>query len=206
MYRSEMRRTSGFGTAGKVRTITRSSSAKAVPILEWPALPSDRMVSWRELEERAPEVARPGRELIDRFGFGLLGTIRRDGTPRISPVETHIVGDELMLVMIAGTWKARDVVRDPRVVLNSPVLDPADPVAELKVRGRVVSVGQEQQEGTAEAIERKSGWRPRTDWHFFRLELDDAAHIAWDAGNMTMHRWTPDRGVERVERPLAVLS
>src|SRR5712691_11760914 len=98
------------------------------------------MPCWADFEAAAPKVAANARELIGRHRLVLAGTIRRDGTPRISPVEAHLVRGELMLVMIRGTLKARDVLRDPRLVLNSPVTDPANPDAELKLRGRVVAV------------------------------------------------------------------
>jgi hypothetical protein len=59
--------------------------------------------------------------LTERSGFVIAGTIRVDGTPRISPVAAHLVSSDLMLVMIPGTHKARDVLRDHRIVLQSPV-------------------------------------------------------------------------------------
>ena len=162
--------------------------------------------SWADLEAAAPEVAAPGRALLERHRFVLAGTIRRDGTPRISPVEAHLVRGELMLVMIAGTLKARDVLRDPRLVLNSPVIDPGDPVEEFKLRGRALETDDAtQRQATAEAIEAASGWRPKLEWHFFAIDVEDAAHIAWQAGVMDMRRWSRGGGVERVKRPVAVL-
>jgi hypothetical protein len=47
--------------------------------------------SWAHFESAAPEVAAAGREQIERFHYVYAGTIRKDGTPRISPVEAHIV-------------------------------------------------------------------------------------------------------------------
>ena len=165
------------------------------------------MARWAELEAAAPGIALPARALIERHRFMLAGTIRRDGTPRISPVETHIVRGHLMVVMIAGTLKARDVARDPRIVLNAPVVDPSAPVEELKLRGRAVPVGDpEQREATSAAIEAASGWRPKPEWHFLSIELEDAAYIAWNAGVMEMTRWTPEAGVQRTTRPVAVLE
>jgi Pyridoxamine 5'-phosphate oxidase len=55
--------------------------------------------------------------VIERFGFVYLGTVRRDGAPRISPVEAHIVDGHLMLVMVAVSQTLRDLARDPRVNL-----------------------------------------------------------------------------------------
>ena len=41
-------------------------------------------MSWQALETDAPELAREGRARFEATGVALLGTIRVDGTPRIS--------------------------------------------------------------------------------------------------------------------------
>jgi hypothetical protein len=161
-----------------------------------------KVFRWADFETAAPEPAARGRELIDQFGYVLLGTIRRDGTPRISPVEARVVEGQLMLVMIRGTHKARDVLRDPRLVLNTPITDPADPGSEFKLRGRAVAVDDRGlMEAAADATEVASGWRPPTDWHFFAIEVEDAALMDWDRGELTMTRWSRERGLERLTRP-----
>ena len=112
-----------------------------------------------------------------------------------------------MLVMITGTLKARDLRRDSRLVLNSPVLDPADPGVEFKLRGRAVDTEDEElREATANAIEATSGWRPQDHWHFFSIEIQEAAHIAWEGGVMDMTRWSRGAGIQRDRRPVAVLG
>jgi hypothetical protein len=162
---------------------------------------------WADFEGAAPELAAQGRELIDRFGFVLMGTLRRDGAPRISPVEARVVQGHLMLVMIPGTHKARDLLRDSRLVLNTPVFDPADPGFELKLRGRAVAVEDRGQlEATAEATEAASGWRPPSDWHFFSVDVEDVALMEWDRGALAMTRWVAERGLERTTRPAPVLD
>lgn len=162
---------------------------------------------WAEFERVAPDLALQVRELIDRSGFVLVGTIRRDGTPRISPVEARVVQGHLMLVMIRGTHKARDVLRDSRLVLNTPVFDPADPGRELKLRGRAVAVDDRGLlDATANATEAASGWRPPADWHFFSVEIEDVALMEWDRGALAMTRWTAERGLERTTRPAPVLD
>jgi hypothetical protein len=160
------------------------------------------VLGWSEFAAACPEVAGPVRELIERYGFVFAGTIRRDGTPRISPVEAHIVRDELMLVMIAGTLKARDLLRDPRVVLNAPIVDPADPGSEFKLRGHAIAVDDPNlRAATADAIKSTSGWRPPASWHYFAVRVDDVAHMAWEAGALDMLHWRLGRGTRRVRRP-----
>jgi hypothetical protein len=161
----------------------------------------NRSVNWAELETAAPEVTTPARGLLERWGFVLAGTIRRDGTPRISPIEVHFVGDELVLVMIRGTHKARDVLRDPRIVLNAPVTDAARPGEELKLRGRAVELHDAHARAAVhDAVEARSGWRPRDDWHVFAIDLDDVAHMRWEGSELTMTRWTRAGGVETTRR------
>jgi hypothetical protein len=99
----------------------------------------DRL-TWREFAITAPAVAAPAQDLLRRYGFVFLGTIRSDGTPRISAVETHLVQQHLMLVMVADTQKARDIQRDPRLVVQTPVTDPHDPGEEFKLRGVALTV------------------------------------------------------------------
>ena len=165
------------------------------------------MIPWADFEAVAPVLAAQGRELIERFRFVLVGTIRSDGTPRISPVEARIVRGHLMLVMIPDTLKARDLVRDPRILVNSPIIHPDDPNAEFKLRGRVVEMrDRAQREATADAIETTSGWRPPEGWHFFSLDIAEAAFLAWQNGVLDLTRWNRDRGLDSLRRLTAVLD
>ena len=165
------------------------------------------MFPWADFETAAPMLAAQGRELIERFRFVLVGTIRSDGTPRISPVEAHIVSGHLMLVMIPDTLKARDLLRDPRILVNSHIIHPDDPNTEFKLRGRVVEIQDRAlREETADAIEATSGWRPPENWHFFSLDIEDAAFLSWQGGVLDLTRWNGDRGLDSVRKPTAVLD
>ena len=155
---------------------------------------------WADFEAAAPALATQTRTLIERFGFVLLGTIRRDGTPRISPIEAHLVNGRLMLVMIAGSRKAGDVSRDPRIVLQSPVTEPGDPGTELKLRRRAAEVDQAQRAATAAAIEAASGWRPRPSWRFLSIEVQSVAVLEWIEGEMVLTCWDRLRGLRAPER------
>jgi hypothetical protein len=167
----------------------------------------DAMYHWANFEAAAALLAAQGRELIERFRFVLVGTIRRDGTPRISPVEAHIVRGHMMLVMIPGTLKARDLLHDPRVLLNSPITHPGDPNMEFKLRGRVIEIrDQALRLATADAIEAASGRRPPDGWHFFSIDIEDAAFLEWQGGEMHLTRWNRDRGLDHLSQPTAVLD
>ncbi|HLY32736.1 MAG TPA: pyridoxamine 5'-phosphate oxidase family protein [Ktedonobacterales bacterium] len=165
------------------------------------------MFSWADFEAAAPTLAAQGRELIEHLRFVLVGTIRRDGTPRISPVEARLVRGHLMLVMIPETLKASDLARDPRILINSPITHPDDPNREFKLRGRVVEIEDtELRKAMADALEATSGWRPLDSWRFFALDIQEAAFLAWQNGILDLMRWNRDRGLNQVRRPVAALD
>lgn len=157
---------------------------------------------WASFAQEAADVAADVRAMIEGFRFAMIGTIRRDGTPRISAVETHFVDDDLMLVMIPRTRKAADVRRDNRVVLQSPITTPGDPGAEFKVRGRALVVEDHAPRiAAADVIESYSGWRPQPSWLFLSVMVADVTHIIWRAdGTATLTRWTMTSGSSKKVR------
>jgi hypothetical protein len=143
------------------------------------------MSTWAEFEQAAPELAAGARDRIEEHGFMLLGTIRRDGTPRISPVEVRIVSGELALCLLPGSTKARDVGRDSRVRLHSPVLSSDDPNSELKLRGRLL------ERTEPSFVEVAALWTPPPELAVYVLGFDSVALVEWSKGEMTVERW-PD--------------
>jgi len=66
--------------------------------------------------------------------------VRRDGTARISAVEVRLVKGHLAMSFIHGSTKERDVRRDPRILLHTPMLNADDPNDEFELRGRAVAI------------------------------------------------------------------
>jgi len=92
---------------------------------------------WAAFAASAPEIARAGRALFERSGSGrgLLATVRADAPPRINPVSLRIVDGRLLVFVIAGSAKDRDLLDDGRYALHAQ-WDPAVP-HEFLVRGHV---------------------------------------------------------------------
>jgi hypothetical protein len=155
-------------------------------------------VRWAEFAAQAESLAAEIADLVEQYRFALIGTIRLDGTPRISPVETHLVHGDLMLVMIPRTRKAADIQRDDRVTLQSPIVDAGNPGAEYKLRGRALMVEDtDLREAAADVVESHSGWRPRPEWIFVAILLHEATYTLWKPdGTALMTRWTLTDGVE----------
>ena len=153
---------------------------------------------WAEFAAAAPELAQLGEKRLRSRELCLVGTLRRNGWPRISPVEPEFVGDELMLGMMWQSPKARDLVRDPRIVVHSTLNDRHDLSGDFKLYGRAVAVDDEpRRTAYRAAVRARIDWEPEGPYHVFAVDIDSAAFVtfaqprfglAWEAGN-DLRRW-----------------
>ena len=129
---------------------------------------------WDEFATAQPELAAAGAAQFARTGLALVGTLRRDGWPRISPVEPFIVDGQLYLGMMWRSVKALDLLRDPRCVVHSTVADRHGSDGEFKVYGRAVEVADLSERGRfADAVFAAIGFRPEEpEFHCFAVEID----------------------------------
>jgi len=129
----------------------------------------------------------------------LVGTLRKDGWPRISPVEAFIVDGELLLGMMWQSRKARDLLRDDRLVVHSVVADRMGTDGDFKLYGRAVDVTDADLRGRfADAVEAKIQWRRMEPFHLFRIEVASAAFVIFGEDRFGL-RWDPRRGLVRWE-------
>jgi len=81
----------------------------------------------------------------------MLGTLRRDGSPRISPVEPYLIEGQLLVGAMAWSTKVADLRRDPRYVLHSAMVDPDSGEGEFKLYGSAVEAAANLRDATADA-------------------------------------------------------
>ena len=93
------------------------------------------VVTWAEFARLRPDLADAGRGLLYFFGpgLGLIGTVRRDGGPRMHPFCPTLAGEGLY-AFIAPSPKLNDLLRDGRFALHSNPLPDNDD--SFFVRGR----------------------------------------------------------------------
>lgn len=91
------------------------------------------MSTYAEFEAAAPTIAVPIREKLEATGLTFLATVRKDGSPRISPVEVQFLDGNLYFGSMPGAQKARDLDRDPRCALITPLADKKDVGGEGKL-------------------------------------------------------------------------
>ena len=150
--------------------------------------------TWGQFSEKDRELAAIGEAQFGRTGLALVGTLRRDGWPRISPVEPFIVDGQLYLGMMWRSRKALDLRRDSRCVVNSTVSDRLGTEGEFKVYGRAVEVTDlEERSRFADAVFAAIGYRPEEpEFHCFavaietvsytQLKDDQHVHRVWKSG------------------------
>jgi hypothetical protein len=93
------------------------------------------MARWSEVEAQAPELAARAREFFDAHKHKTIATLRRDGSPRISGIESEFVDGELRFGSMSKGVKALDLLRDPRFALHSASDEPTVWKGDAKVAG-----------------------------------------------------------------------
>jgi hypothetical protein len=131
----------------------------------------------------------------------LLGTIRADGWPRISPCEAYVVDGDLMLGMMWQSKKALDLVRDARITIATPQSDREPVHADLKLYGAVVDIPDpERRQAYSDALHAAIGWRPPEPYHLFAADIHHAGFISFGKAPRLL-RWSPETGIEVLVHP-----
>ncbi len=149
------------------------------------------MAGWQEVVAADAELAADVRRCFAIRKHATLATLRRDGSPRISGTEVEFADDgEIYLGMMAGSLKALDLRRDPRLALHCPTedapeSDPSSWIGDAKIAGRAVDVSDP---GASDGS------------HRFRIDVGEVVHTGVDGDHLVIRSWHPGRGVERRER------
>lgn len=150
------------------------------------------MPSWGEFAAAEPDFAGRVRGLFTAQRHMTLATLRRDGSPRISGIEVSFSPEHLRLGMMPGSRKALDLLRDPRLALHSPAVDPppGDPGSwegDAKISGRAVQ---------------EVGEDPPDASHRFTIDIADVVltKVGTPADHLLIQWWTWGAGMRTRRR------
>ena len=136
------------------------------------------MANWAAFEASAPELAANGRRLLHQgeTGAAYLGTIRKDGGPRLHPIFPILSEGELYAFIVNLGWKYRDLVRDGRYALHSfPTPQGGE---EFYLTGRaepVIDPGRR-----AGVVAATAGRQGNADFEaLFAFDIERALHTRW---------------------------
>jgi hypothetical protein len=158
------------------------------------------MASFSELEREEPDFAARVKTAFDAHVHKILATLRKDGAPRVSGIETRFADGELWLAGMTESVKFVDLRRDPRMALHSGSDDPDTFSADAKVSGRAVEITDRSElarfngeTGVPEAA---------PSFELFRIDLEQAVLTALsDAKDaLVITSWRPGKGLSETRR------
>jgi len=128
------------------------------------------MATWEEFAAEVPEIAAAGWGLLSHpgFGFGYLATVRRDGGPRLHPIDPVLAAGHLTAFIVPSP-KLEDLRRDGRYALHSSGAENVDD--EFCVTGGATVV---RDEGLREAALAACHFTPGDDHVLVDLGIDSA--------------------------------
>ena len=151
------------------------------------------MATWDEFTCLAPRIADIFvRRQAATGQLCMLGTLRPDGFPRISPMEPRIFERRLCIMGMPGTAKFADLLRDPRFTLHTATVDTNVSDGDAKVWGTVEDVHDPAlHERFAQALFEEIGLdlRGQAFDHFFEAHLVGAAAVEVTDGHLDITVW-----------------
>ena len=167
------------------------------------------MASFADVEIVEPDLAHRVRAILSSTTNAVLGTIRRDGSPRLSGADPYFHDGQLRIWSMPRARKGQDLRRDPRVAVHSipwdsrRLRDGAADVgeADAKVSGTAVLVAEA---GTLSAfrawLESERGVEPPEDWDLFTIDIDALTVISVVTGQLSVDRWSTTGGRQTTRR------
>ena len=150
------------------------------------------MAQWADIEKSEPGLASRIRARFEGHPHHVLGTVRLDGSPRLSGINVFFNEGRLWFGSMASARKVDDIRRDPRVAFYSATLDE-------HMNGGDASIS-----GTARPLsaETVSVWRPEspTDGDFFEVDIIRLHLVEVVAEELVVSMWDNARGLRIVKR------
>jgi hypothetical protein len=158
-------------------------------------------MKWSEFISAAPTIGPLAQEAFDQQHLAILGTLRRDGWPRISPCEVYFVDGELLLGMMPNSAKVDDLRRDARITVVNGQENREPKLGDVKLYGRAREVlDRGQRDRFADAQQALIDWRPPDNVPVFAVDIERAAYISFGEGRRLL-RWTSATGEQELEHP-----
>ncbi len=161
------------------------------------------MGTWDDFSAVAPRIAEVfARRHAAAGNLCMLGTLRPDGFPRISPMEPRFFEGALWIGGMPGTAKFRDLENDPRFTLHTATVDPQVGEGDAKIWGVAEDVQDEAlHERYAAALFADTGFdlRGQQLGHFFNAHVTGASSVLVSDGHLDVTVWRQG-STERVVR------
>lgn len=161
------------------------------------------MTSWNEFATAAPRISTVfTRRHAATGNLCMLATLRKDGFPRISPLEPRIFEGQLILAGMPNTTKFADLARDPRFCLHTATVDTQVSDGDVKLFGTVHDLQDPAlHQRFAEALFEETGFdlRGRKFEPFYVADITGASSVEIVDGRLEVTIWKPGQSERVVE-------
>lgn len=164
------------------------------------------MTSFHDVVNAVPDLAVRVRTILSSTRNSVLGTLRRDGSPRLSGIDCYVGDGRLCIASAPGTLKGRDLRHDPRMSLHSIPWDSRrlrpeadDPgAADAKVSGRArLLTDAEVIEAIHRSLAGEGAAEPPEAFELFEIDIDSVAVMFPEDGRLVVDQWSATGGRKR---------
>ena len=179
------------------------------------------MTTWHDVAADAPDLAARAKAVLASSTNAVLGTLRTDGSPRLSGIDPWFSSRELCFGSMPAARKLADLRRDPRLALHSVPWESRRPAegedastvieADVKVSGQarqVTDAGELRELAEAFAAHRgfpmpgdpDDGDEDPDGGAMFAVLIDSLAITSVADEQLVIEVWTPGTGLRTVRR------
>jgi hypothetical protein len=159
------------------------------------------MPAWGDVERAEPDLAARVRARFEETGLALVGTLRADGSPRVSGWEPLFAGGEIWLGSMPDSRKNADLRRDPRVALHNATIDKDATSGDAKIAGVASDVTDDATKATfVAAFKEATDFDVPTPFDLFRVEVSEVSMLTSTKEHLIIEWWRPGEPLHRVER------
>ncbi|HJR91720.1 MAG TPA: pyridoxamine 5'-phosphate oxidase family protein [Acidimicrobiia bacterium] len=162
------------------------------------------MVTWKEFAAEAPGIADIFvRRHTATGNLCMLGTLRADGYPRISPVEPRIFEDQLVVVGMPNTTKFNDLGRNPRLCLHTATVDTYVSEGDVKLWAEAHNLqDKDLHRRFADDLFAESGFDLRGEEFdpFYVADITGASSVELIDNQLVIAIWKPGEEVQKVTK------
>ncbi len=143
------------------------------------------MLTWEEFEKSAPEMARFGSQKLSE-GMMYIGTVRKDGYPRLHPFSPFVASGHLFAFMEPTSPKGHDIRRSGLYTAHSQVKDSQGTGGEFSITGKARPV---EDASTRELAVKGCPYNPADRYVLFEFFIERCLTTHYVDGKPQFVRW-----------------
>jgi hypothetical protein len=159
------------------------------------------MTTWGDFAAAEPDLARRVQQRFDDTGLALVGTLRADGSPRVSGWEPLFHEGHIWLGSMPDSRKNADLRRDPRLALHNATSDKDAKAGDAKISGLATEV---LDDGTkldfTRAFKEHTDFDVPSPFDLFRVDVTEVSMLQPDEDHLVIEWWRPGEPLHRINR------